>query len=231
MWDVSLVEALFLSLRVSSIAAILIALVGTPVAFFMVRCRNIFTRILESLLSLPLVIPPVVTGYFLLVFLSPTGILGKWMETFGLRFSLDWKGAVIASGVLAFPLYLAVAKVAFEKCDRKLEDAARTLNAGPVRILFTIILPPALPGLVGAGALAFARAFGEFGATMMLAGNIPGQTRTIPLSIYSHFLAGRNDEAWVLALISIIVGIAAMIISQLLIRKDYSFAEERQYNA
>lgn len=231
MWNAASVEALLLSLRVSSIATIIMVLAGTPLAFFLVRRSGVITRMLESMLSLPLVIPPVVTGYFLLIVLSPAGIMGGWLEAFGLRFALNWKGAVIASGVVAFPLYLAVAIVAFEKCDRRLEDAARTLNAGPVRILFTIILPPALPGLVGAGALAFARAFGEFGATMMLAGNIPGQTRTIPLSIYSHFLAGRNDEAWVLALISIIVGIAAMIISQLLIRKDYSFAEERQYNA
>ena len=225
MWNTASSEALLLSLRVSSIATILIALVGTPIALILVRRRGMITRMLEPLLSLPMVLPPVVTGYILLIILSPAGILGGWLETLGLRFSLNWKGAVITPGVLAFPLYLAVAKVAFEKCDKRLEDAARTLNAGPVKILFTITLPPALPGLVGAGALAFARAFGEFGATMMLAGNIPGQTRTAPQAIYSHIIAGRTEEAWGLVIVSIIVGLAAMIISQLLIRPHYSLAK------
>ena len=231
MWNAASVEALLLSLRVSSIATIIMVLAGTPLAFFLVRRSGVITRMLESMLSLPLVIPPVVTGYFLLIVLSPAGIMGGWLEAFGLRFALNWKGAVIASGVVAFPLYLAVAIVAFEKCDRRLEDAARTLNAGPARILFTIILPPAIPGLMGAGALAFARAFGEFGATMMLAGNIPGQTRTVPQAIYSHIIAGRNEEVWSLAVVSIVVGIGAMAASQLLIRPRFSLAKDRRYNA
>lgn len=218
MWNTASSEALILSLRVSFIATLLIAVVGTPAAFILVRRRNVFTRTIESLLSLPLVIPPVVTGYLLLIVLSPAGILGGWLEMFGLRFTLNWKGAVITSAVLAFPLYLAVAKVAFEKCDKRLEDAAKTLNASPVKILFTITLPPALFGLAGAGSLAFARAFGEFGATMMLAGNIPGQTRTAPQAIYSHLIAGRNEAAWGLVIVSIVIGFAAMIISQLLMK-------------
>ncbi len=226
MWNTASSEALLLSLRVSFIATLLIAAVGTPVAFILVRHRNVYTRILESLLSLPLVIPPVVTGYLLLIVLSPAGFLGEWLELFGLRFSLNWKGAVITSGALAFPLYLAVAKVAFEKCDKRLEDAAKTLNAGPLKILFTITLPPALFGLVGAGSLAFARAFGEFGATMMLAGNIPGQTRTAPQAIYSHLIAGRYDETWGLVIVSIVIGFSAMIISQLLIKPSYSISKK-----
>jgi molybdate transport system permease protein len=134
--------------------------------------------------------------------------------------TFNWKGAVIASGVMAFPLFLAVAKVAFERCDRDLEDAARTLNAGPLRVLFTITLPLAAPGLLAASAVGFARAFGEFGATIMLAGNIPGQTQTVSQAIYTDLMAGKEHSAFGLVLITIVVGIASMVVSQLLIRRS-----------
>lgn len=218
MWDSTSTETLHLSLRVSAVATLAIVLVGSPLALWMARRRSAVSRLTESFLSLPLVVPPVLTGYLLLVILSPRSALGHWLESIGLRVALDWKGAVVASGALAFPLFLAVARVAFEKCDRKLEDAARTLNAGPGRVLFTVTLPLALPGLLAAAAVTFARAFGEFGATMMLAGNIPGQTRTVPQAIYTHLLAGREKQAWGLAFVSIIVGVGAMAVAQLLAR-------------
>ncbi len=180
MWTEPSIDALLLSLRVSSIATIFIVLTGTPVAFFFVRRRSMFTRLIESLFALPLVIPPVVTGYVLIILLGPSGIFGGVLEAFGIRLTLDWKGAIVAAFVMAFPMYLAVASAAIEKCDRRLEDAARTLNAGPLKVLVTITLPPVVPGLIGAGALAFARSFGEFGATMMFAGNVPGRTNTMP---------------------------------------------------
>jgi molybdate transport system permease protein len=219
MWDATSAEALQLSIRVSAVATLAIVLVGSPLALWMARRRTVMPRLLESALSLPLVVPPVLTGYVFLMILSPRSLLGHWLESLGLRFALDWKGAVVASAALAFPLFLAVARVAFEKCDRKLEDAARTLNACPGRVLFTVTLPLALPGLLAAAAVAFARAFGEFGATMMLAGNIPGQTRTVPQAIYTHLLAGREKQAWGLALVSVAVGVAAMAIAQLLARR------------
>ena len=125
MQELTTAEILMLSMRVSLIATAIIALVGTPVSYFMVRHRNVTSRLLESLLSLPLVIPPVVTGYFLLVILGPTGFLGSRLEAFGFRIALDWKGAVVASSVIAFPLYLAVANAVFQKCDKRLEDAAK----------------------------------------------------------------------------------------------------------
>ncbi len=227
MWTEPTIDALLLSLRVSSIATIFIALAGTPVAFFLVRRRSMFTRLIESFLSLPLVIPPIVTGYVLIILFNPAGILGGILETFGFRLTLDWKGAIVAAFVMAFPMYLAVASAAIEKCDSRLEDAARTLNAGPLKVLVTITLPPVVPGLIGAGALAFARAFGEFGATMMFAGNIPGQTRTVPQAIYSHLIAGRNEAALWLAMVSIMVGITAMILSYFMLGPRFILSGKR----
>ncbi len=218
MWDSTSAETIRLSIRVSAAATLTIVLIGSPLALWMARRRSVMSRLFESVLSLPLVVPPVLTGYFFLVLLSPTSLLGRWLESLGLRFALDWKGAVVASTALAFPLFLAVARVAFEKCDKKLEEAAKTLNACPARVLLTVTLPLALPGLLAAAAVAFARAFGEFGATMMLAGNIPGQTRTVPQAIYTHLLAGREKQAWGLALVSVAVGVGAMVIAQLLAR-------------
>ena len=163
MWDSTSAETLRLSIRVSAVATVAIVLVGCPLALWMARRRGVMSQFLESILSLPLVVPPVLTGYLFLLILSPRTLFGRWLESLGIRFALDWKGAVVASAALAFPLFLAVARVAFEKCDKRFEDAARTLNAGPGRVLFTVTLPLAFPGLLAAAAVAFARAFGAFG--------------------------------------------------------------------
>ncbi len=220
MWDAASTEALLLSLRVSAVATVVMFVVGCPLALWIARRGGALSGGVEALLSLPLVIPPVVTGGLLLAVLSPAGPLGGQLAKLGLHFSLDWKGAAVSSAVIAFPLFLAIARVAFGKCDKGLEDAAKTLGAGPARAFFTITFPTALPGLAGAAALAFARAFGEFGATMMLAGNIPGQTRTVPQAIYSHLLSGRNSQAWALAAVSVAIGIAAMVVSRVLVRRQ-----------
>ncbi|HUS93399.1 MAG TPA: molybdate ABC transporter permease subunit [Phycisphaerae bacterium] len=228
MWNAASTEALLLSLRVASLATVAILLAGGPLAFWLGRRKRLgpLTCWIEPLLSLPLVIPPVVMGYVLLMALGPASPVGRWLEAIGLRFALDWKGAVLASGVLAFPLFLAVARVAFSHCDRRLEEAARTLNAGPLRVFLTVTLPPAVPGLAAASVLAFARAFGEFGATMMLAGNIAGQTRTVPQAIWSYFQAGREAPAWGLAAVSVAVGAAAMAASLVLVRGRAAPGEE-----
>ncbi len=227
MWTEQSTDALLLTLRVASIATILIALAGTPIAFFFVRRRSMFTRLIESLFALPLVIPPVVTGYVLIILFNPSGIFGGVLEAFGIRLTLDWKGAVVSAFVMAFPMYLAVATAAIEKCDRRLEDAARTLNAGYFKVLLTITLPPVVPGLIGAGALAFARAFGEFGATMMFAGNIPGQTRTVSQAIFSHLIAGRNEAVFWLVMVSILVGITAMMLSYFMLGSRFILSGKR----
>lgn len=231
MWNTTSTEALKLSITVSLVATVTIILAGTPIAFWMARRRGAAPRLLEAGLSLPLVIPPVVTGYCLLVILSPKGLLGRCLEAVGIRFTFDWKGAVVAAGVMAFPLFLAVAKTAFQRCEKELEEAARTLNARPGRVFFTITLPLVMPGLLAAGAVSFARAFGEFGATIMLAGNIPGQTRTVPQAIYTNLMAGKEQAAWGLVLLSMSVGIAAMIVSQLLIWRPQPSGPGRRQSA
>jgi molybdate transport system permease protein len=215
MWDSSSTEALFLSIRVASAATLFMILVGVPISFWLARNRKPISYALNGVLLLPLVIPPVVTGYILLVAFSPSGFIGSALETVGIRLALDWKGAVVASAVVAFPLFLTVARVAFEKCDLRLESVATTLKAGPVRVFRTIILPQALPGLAAASAVAF----GEFGATMTLAGNIPGQTRTVPQAVYSLFLAGHDKGAWGLIIVSLLVGLAAIAVSQILVSR------------
>ena len=184
---------------------------GAPIALWLARRKGAPSAAVEGLLTLPLVLPPVVTGYLFLLLFSPQGPLGRWLERIGIRVVLDWKGAVIASVALAFPLFLAVAKVAFSKADPSLESAARTLNASPLRVLGTVTLPPALPGLAAGAALAFARAFGEFGATMMLAGNIPGQTRTVPQAIFTELMIGQTRAAWGLVVVSVVIGIGAIV--------------------
>ena len=217
MWSEASTEALMLSVKVSLVAVVAISLVGTPLARWLARRRRPAIRLLESVVSLPLVIPPVVTGYCLLMALSPKSPVGRWLTGVGVRFALDWKGAVLASGVVAFPLFLAVAKTAFQRCDTRLEEAARMLKAGSLRVFFTVTLPIALPGILAAASLTFARAFGEFGATMMLAGNIPGQTRTVPQAIYTYYLErGGQQAAWGLVLVSVAIGMAAMIAAQCL---------------
>ncbi len=231
MWTAASTEALQLSIRVSLVTTAIIMLAGTPIAFWMVRRRGVGPRLAESLLALPLVIPPVATGYCLLVILSPKGLLGRWLEVVGMPMIFDWKGAVVAAAVMAFPIFLVVAKVAFQKCDSRYEEAARTLNAGPMRVFFTITLPIAMPGLLAAAAVTFARAFGEFGATIMLAGNIPGRTQTVSQAIYTDLMAGREQAAWGLVWVSIAVGMAAMIISQLLIGRSDRAGDRRQVSA
>jgi molybdate transport system permease protein len=230
-WNDDAADALRRSLRVSLIATLLMVGAGAPIALWLARRRSAAGAAVESLLSLPLVLPPVVTGYLFLLLFSPQGPLGRTLERIGLPVVLDWKGAVIASAALAFALFLAVAKVAFSKADPALEAAARTLNASPLRVMATVTLPPALPGLAAGAVLAFARAFGEFGATMMLAGNIPGRTRTVPQAIYTQLVTGQTRAAWGLVGLSVAIGIGAIIGANLLLATWRSAAAERPGHA
>ncbi len=231
MWDSAATQTLGLSIRVAAASTIIIVLIGTPLALWISRRKNLLSRSIEAMCFIPFVIPPVATGYILLLLLSPRTLLGRWLESLGIRFALDWKGAVVASTALAFPLFLAVAKASFDRVDKRLEDAAKTLNASAFRAFSTITLPLALPGLIAAAALAFARAFGEFGATMMLAGNIPGKTRTVPQAIYTHLLVGRESSAWMLVVVSIAVGLASMLLAQWLTRRNNPAGASENNNA
>jgi molybdate transport system permease protein len=181
-----------LSLRVGLSALAVIFVLGTLAARAMTRRHFPGKDVVDGLLVLPLVLPPVVTGFLLLVLLGRNGPVGRLMEdAFGVRLLFTLHAAVLAAVVVAFPLMYQSAKAAFQSVDTRLEDAARTLGAGEARVFLTVTLPLAWPGLVAGTVLAFARSLGEFGATVMVAGNIPGETTTVPLAIF--FLADAGD--------------------------------------
>jgi molybdate transport system permease protein len=164
----------------------------------------------EVLVNLPLVLPPVVTGYFIIILFGKSGWLGSWLaETLGVRLVFDWKGAVLAATVVGFPLFVRPIRLAFEQMDHRLIQAARTLGASRWDAFFSIALPIARPGILAGGALAFARSMGEFGATIMIAGNIPGETQTISLMIYS-LLESPNGINQSLSLVSTSIVVAAV---------------------
>jgi molybdate transport system permease protein len=195
-----------LSLRVGFSALVVIFVLGTLAARAMTRRHFPGKDVVDGLLVLPLVLPPVVTGFLLLVLLGRNGPVGRLMEdAFGVRLLFTLHAAVLAAVVVAFPLMYQSAKAAFQSVDTRLEDAARTLGAGEARVFLTVTLPLAWPGLVAGTVLSFARSLGEFGATVMVAGNIPGETTTVPLAIF--FLADAGDLR--------AAGIYALVISAL----------------
>jgi molybdate transport system permease protein len=195
-----------LSLRVGLSALVVIFVLGTLAARAMTRRHFPGKDVVDGLLVLPLVLPPVVTGFLLLVLLGRNGPVGRFLEgAFGVRLLFTLHAAVLAAVVVAFPLMYQSAKAAFQSVDTRLEDAARTLGAGEARVFLTVTLPLAWPGLVAGTVLSFARSLGEFGATVMVAGNIPGETTTVPLAIF--FLADAGDLR--------AAGIYALVISAL----------------
>lgn len=214
-------SAIALSLRVASVAT----LVGLPAAiaigYQLARRSFLGKSLLETFVSLPLVVPPVVTGYCLLVLFGARGPLGHWLEAwFGLRLVFDWKGAALASAVMGFPLMVRAIRLAIAEVDPGLEQAARTLGAGRLATVFRITLPLASRGLLAGALLGFARSIGEFGATVMIAGNIPGQTQTIPLCIYSLASEpGGMERSVRLVVISILIAALALAASEWLERR------------
>jgi molybdate transport system permease protein len=177
--------------------------------------------LVETCVNLPLVLPPIVTGYLLLVTFGRNGPLGGLLEkSFGVRLVFDWKGAALAAAVVSFPLLVRPIRLAFASIDDRLIQAARTLGARPLDAFWTIVLPLARPGILSGCALAFARSMGEFGATIMVAGNIPGQTRTIPLEIYNLLESpGGAGQARTLVIVSVLIAAAAMMIGEILERR------------
>jgi molybdate transport system permease protein len=184
-----------LSLRVALIALVGVTCLGLPLSRLFARREFFGKDVVEAAITLPLVLPPSVIGYGLLVLIGKNGLLGKALADMGVTLIFTWWAAVLASTVVAFPLMYQSAKAAFNSVDLNCEKAARTLGAGEFRIFFTITLPLAWPGIVAGLVLSFARALGEFGATLMVAGNIPGQTQTIPLAIYFAVESGDNVTA------------------------------------
>ncbi|MFZ5648632.1 MAG: molybdate ABC transporter permease subunit [Bacillota bacterium] len=190
-----------LSLRVAAIAVLTVTFTAVPLARMMARRDFSGKEALEAAITLPLVLPPSVIGYGLLMLIGKNGLLGSTLSELGLTLIFTWWAAVLASTVVAFPLMYQSARAAFCSVDANYEGAARTLGASELRIFFTVTLPLARPGILAGLVLSFARALGEFGATLMVAGNIPGQTQTIPLAIYFAVESGDNSTAGTLVTI------------------------------
>ncbi len=214
-------EALRLSARVALCATLVCIPAGTLVGWLLAR-RNFRGKFfVEALVQLPMVLPPVVPGYALLLLLGARGPIGHWLEaTFGIVLAFTWKGAVVASAVMAFPLLVQPVRVAFRMIDTRLEQAATTLGATPWNAFLTVALPLALPGVLAGAVLCFSRSLGEFGATMAFVGNIPGETRTLPLAIYSFMQLPDGDAAAMrLAVLSIALAVVALAVSHWMTRR------------
>ncbi|MDR2224880.1 MAG: molybdate ABC transporter permease subunit [Providencia sp.] len=213
-------EAIYLSLKVSSVAVILSLPLGILTAWILVRCNFPGKTLLDSIIHLPLVLPPVVVGYLLLISMGKRGFIGEWLYNwFGFSFTFSWRGAALASAVVAFPLMVRAIRLALEAVDRKLEQAARTLGATPPRVFFTITIPLSLPGIIVGTVLAFARSLGEFGATITFVSNIPGETQTIPLAMYTLIeTPGAEVDAARLCIIAIVLALISLLISEWLTR-------------
>ena len=215
------IEAVRLSLRVAfwSVAASLP--VGVLVAWLLARRRFPGKALLDGFVHLPLVVPPVVVGYGLLVLFGRRGVIGAWLyETFGITLIFTWRGAALAAAVMAFPLMVRAMRLSLEAVDQRLEATARTLGAGPLDAFFTVSLPLMTPGILVGIVLAFARSLGEFGATITFVSNIPGQTRTIPVAIYTLTQTPDGDvPALRLSIIAVLLALVALVASELLARQ------------
>lgn len=212
--------ALLLSLRVAAVSVALMLVPGVACAWVLARTRFRGQAILDTAIHLPLVLPPVVVGYLLLAGLGRSSWFGGWLHaTFGVDIAFTTKAAAIAAAVMGFPLLVRSTRLAMELVDERLEDAARTLGASPWRVFRTITLPLAIPGVVTGVVLAFARSLGEFGATIVFAGNIEGRTRTVSTAIYTALQTpGGDAAAWRLVLVSVMVSFAALLVSESLAR-------------
>ncbi|MDE3027653.1 MAG: molybdate ABC transporter permease subunit [Paracoccaceae bacterium] len=209
-------QALVLSLEVSALAVAFSLPLGVLVALALARGRFAGRQWLNGLVHLPLVLPPVVTGYLLLLTFGRQGPVGALLErVFGITLAFRWTGAALAAGVMAFPLMVRAIRLAVEAVDPKLEQAASTLGASRLRVFMTVTLPLILPGVVAGTVLAFARAMGEFGATITFVSNIPGQTQTLPLAIYSFLQQpGAEGAALRLVALSVAVAMAALLLAE-----------------
>ena len=209
-------RAVALSLRVSFWATLISLPVGIAVAYVLARYRFRGHQLLNGLVHLPLILPPVVTGYLLLLTFGRKGAVGAFLDqTFGLVFAFRWTGAALAAAVMAFPLMVRAIRMAIEAVDPRLEAAAGTLGASRPWVFVTVTLPLILPGIVAGAILAFAKAMGEFGATITFVGNIPGQTQTLPSAIYAYLqVPGGDAAAFRLVLAAIAIAMLALLLSE-----------------
>lgn len=214
--------AILLSLKVAVAASLASLPFGVVVGWLLARGRFFGKSLLDALVHLPLVLPPVVVGYALLVWLGNSGAGGRFLaETFGISVAFRWTGAALASAIMGFPLMVRSIRLSIEAVDRRLEQAASTLGAGRLRVFFTITLPLAWPGLVAGVVLAFAKALGEFGATITFVSNIPGETQTLSSAIYGLMqVPGGEAGIWRLAAVAVAISLLALLASEWLVRRQ-----------
>lgn len=213
---------LLLTLKVACAATVIVLFTGVGCAYAFGRFRWWGADLVDAICTLPMVLPPTVLGYYLLVAFGRRGWLGAWLEnTFGIQLVFTWQGAVIASASVAFPLVYRAARTALDGVDHHLESAARVLGASDVKVFFRVTLPLAWRGILAGTMLAFARAMGEFGATLMIAGSIPGRTQTISIAIYEAVQAGQDAMANFLVLVTSIVCISVLVASGRLLQRSY----------
>ncbi|KAF1045956.1 MAG: Molybdenum transport system permease protein ModB [Herbaspirillum frisingense] len=204
---------LLLSLKVAGLATLLNMVLGVAAAYGLSRWRSPLRDFIDSVLTLPLVLPPTVLGYYLLVLFGRRGTFGAWLESVGIQLVFTWQGAVVASTVVAFPLVLKAARAAFENVDHQLENAARVLGVSEAGVFFRVSLPLATKGITAGVLLAFARALGEFGATLMVAGNLPGRTQTLSVAIYEAVQAGDDGAATMLVVITSVTCVVLLMLA------------------
>ena len=214
-------ESIWLSIKVAVYTSIFILPMALILGYVLARFKFPGKAIIESIIHLPLVMPPVTTGYLLLLVLGTNGFIGKWLfQWFGIKLAFSFSAAVIAAIFVSFPLVVRSIRSAMEMVDPGLEDASRILGVGRIKTFFKITIPLSLPGIISGTILAFARSLGEFGATITFAGNIEGETQTLPLAIYAYMqVPGKENPTMRLVLVSIFISFVAMTLSELFIRK------------
>ena len=209
---------LWLTLKVALLATLLAGVAGIGLGWYMARRRFVGHTLVDAVLMLPMVLPPTVLGYYLIVLIGRNGVLGQYLDQwFGINLMFTWQGAVIAASIVSLPLVYRSARAAFEDVDSRFAHAARTLGAGELEVFVRISLPLAIRGVAAGLMLAFARAMGEFGATLMIAGNLPGKTQTLSIAVYDAVQAGNDAQAlWLTLLISVVCMFVLVVSSRLL---------------
>lgn len=213
--------ALLLSLKIAAWSTLLSTPPAIVAGWLLARFDFAGKALVDGLIHLPLVLPPIVPGYLLMLCFGNNGLIGKYLyQQFGISFAFNWKGAVLASMVMAFPLIVRSVRLSIAAIDRRLENAARTLGANPLRVFYSITLPLAAPGILVGAVLGFSRSLGEFGATITFVGNIEGETRTLPLAIYTATQSpGGDEQAARMVTLSLLLALSALAASELLNRK------------
>ncbi|MBS0450302.1 MAG: molybdate ABC transporter permease subunit [Proteobacteria bacterium] len=217
-----MLQPLFLTLKVALLATLIAGALGIAAGHWMARHRFAGQNALDAVLVLPMVLPPTVLGYYLIVLIGRNGAIGGWLERwFGIRLLFTWQGAVLAAAVVAFPLIYKAARAAFEDIDVRFQLAARTLGASEWELFWRVSLPLATRGIAAGLALTFARAMGEFGATLMVAGNLPGRTQTLSVAVYSAVQAGDDPLALSLTLVISVLCIVLLVIAGRLLQAKH----------